>query len=334
MQISTVIPTCNRKTRLLFLLKCLNESDCGLQEVIVVDSGEDRLLSPEIACFNKLHIQYVASEKSVCVQRNIGISLASSPWIFICDDDIEVPADYLAKLTGHIQSHPQAGAVSGLILQKESGSWTGNYPVQSNRLLLWKFIFQLSIWGRLQAAGNGSIMRRIKQYYDEKSNHLSKAGWPVITNFSGDYFTTPVYGLGASLVKKEWLNNSPFDEVLDRHGIGDNYGVAAKFPGQIHVVNNAFVYHHQDETNRLQHKLVYYRRALALDYFSQTIPSLKLVKKRWLLWSLTGNLFFFIFSKQFFMIKPALKTIAMVLCKKNPYLKAATNRKRIIEPLL
>ena len=334
MQISAVIPTCNRKTRLLFLLKCLSESDYGLQEVIVVDSGEERLLPSEIACFDNLHLQYIASEKSVCIQRNTGIKLAKAPWIFICDDDIEVPADYLTKLTHHIQSHPEAGAVSGLVLQKENGSWTHHYPIQSNRLLLWKFIFKLSIWGPLQNAGDGVIMRRIKKHYARKSNHISKAGWPVITNFSGDYFTTHVYGLGASLIKKEWLTNSPFDEVLDKHGIGDNFGVAAKFPSQIHVVNNAFVYHHQEKTNRLQHKLVYYRRTLALDYFRQTIPALKHVKKRWLLWSLTGNFLLFTFSKQFFMLKPALKTIVLILCEKNPYLKASTNGKKIKEPLL
>jgi hypothetical protein len=237
------------------------------------------------------------------------------------------------KLADHINAHPEAGAVSGLVLQKESSGWQSNYPVRSNLLLLWKFIFQLTVWGPLQNSGNGFVMRRVKQSYREKGNHLSKAGWPVITNFSGDYFTTPLYGLGASLIKKEWLLNAPFDEVLDSHGIGDNYGIAANFK-EIHVLTNAFVYHHQEGANRLQPQLVYFRRALALDYFRQTNQSLKHIKKRWLLWSLTGNLLFFIFTRQFFMVKTAANTIHRIAFGKNPYLRAAVNKEKITEPLL
>src|SRR6185295_17891110 len=97
------------------------------------------------------------------------------------------------------------------------------------------------------------------------------AGWPVITDFSGDFFITPVYGLGASVVGREWLLLSPYEELLDRHGIGDNYGVAMSFPVTgIHVLNNAFVYHHQEPANRLQRPLQYLRRVFALDYFIRT----------------------------------------------------------------
>ena len=96
--------------------------------------------------------------------------------------------------------------------------------------MLYRYIFKLSIWGTLQNDTNGLFGKRINEYYYKKGNDISKAGWPVITNFCGNYFKTPLYGLGASLIKKEWLIHSPFDETLDRHGIGDNYGVAAKLP--------------------------------------------------------------------------------------------------------
>jgi len=94
-----------------------------------------------------------------------------------------------------------------------------------------------------------------------------------------------VYSLGASLVKKEWLLQSPFDEVLDRYGIGENYGVIAGFPtSSIHVLNNTFVCHHQEPANRLQKPLQYYRRVLALDYFIHSKKNLQWLKRRWLLW--------------------------------------------------
>jgi glycosyltransferase involved in cell wall biosynthesis len=334
MQISVVISTCNRKRNLLFLLHNLNTSDFLLEEVIIVDSGEERLSSEEISHFNHLNIQYIFSEKSVCIQRNVGIGIAKSEWIFLCDDDIEPPSDYLSKLSEHRQKHPEASAVSGLILQKEKSKWVSNYPVKSNVDLVWRYIFKLSIWGPLQSNGSGLIIKKIQQYYLRKGNHISKAGWPVLTNFSGDYFETPVYGLGASLIKKEWLLHSPFDETLDRHGIGDNYGVAAKFPGKIHVVNNAFVYHHQEETNRLHHRIAYYRRILALDYFRRTIPSLRFIKKRWLIWSLVGNFILYILNGNFFMIRPTAKAILKIAFNNNDYIQSATKNKKVTAPAL
>jgi glycosyltransferase involved in cell wall biosynthesis len=335
MNVSVVIPTCNRKSNLLALLNNLNNSTFPLYEVIVIDSGEEKLQTAEYSMFKNLNIQYINSEKSVCIQRNIGIQKAVSPWIFLCDDDIEMPNDYLQKLTTHLNLHPDTGAVSGCWLQPEKDEWRATYPENSAMELFWKFIFQLSIWGEINCAANNILIKKIKQYYNSKGNHISKAGWPVITDFSGEYFTTPVYSLGASLIKKKWLLDSPFDEVLDRHGIGDNYGVILSFPGTcIHVLNNTFVYHHQSPINRLQKPMQYYRRTLALDYFIKTKDRLKKTKTRWLVWSLTGNLIRFISSANRMMIKATFRLIIVIVAGNNPYYKAAKERRKVEEPIL
>jgi len=301
--------------------------------VIIVDSGEDRLVPGDLIPFQNLTIRYFESEKSVCIQRNLGINKASSPWIFLCDDDIEVPPDYLGTLKDHLEMHEEAGAVSGLVLQRENGRWQAKYPVHSSFELCWKFIFQLSIWGEIECPGRNMLVSRIKKYYRRKGNHLSRAGWPVITDFSGDFFVSPVYGLGASLVRKDWLVNSPYDEVLDHHGIGDNYGVAVSFPADgIHVLNKAFVFHHQEPANRLQRPLQYRRRVLALDYFIRTKQELRSVKKRWLLWSLTGNLLSFVFARDARMTGSALRSLQAIALGRNPYYTAALSKRRVIEP--
>jgi glycosyltransferase involved in cell wall biosynthesis len=335
MDISVVIPTYNRKPRLLSLLQNLDRSVYPIAEVIIIDSGEEKLFPGDYLQLKHLKIQYLSSEKSVCIQRNIGIRKARTPWIFICDDDIEVPADYLQKLADHILKHSEAGAVSGLVFQKEKGEWISRYTEKSAKKLAWKYFFQLSIWGTIECPNSNFLIRKIKKHYKEKGNHISKAGWPVLTNFSGKYFTTPVYGLGASLIKKEWLVNSPYDEVLDSHGIGDHYGVATGFPASgIHVITDAFVYHHQEQTNRLQNSLQYYRRVLALDYFIKTNKNLHKIKKRWLIWSLFGNLVQISFSINKVMIKAALKSFWIVSFGKNPYWKAAQKHLITIEPQL
>jgi glycosyltransferase involved in cell wall biosynthesis len=334
MKISVVIPTCDRKTRLLALLQNLDHSSYPIAEVIIIDSGDDKLLPAEYSTFTNLAIQYTGSQKSVCIQRNTGIGMARSPWIFLCDDDIELPVDYLQTLVNHVVTHPEAGAVSGLWMERQKGDWKATHPVDSERELFWKYLFQLGIWGEIKCK-DSLATRNIKRYYKQKGNHISKAGWPVNTEFTGDYTICPVYSLGASLVKKEWLIASPFDEVLDRYGIGDNYGVTVDFPiPGVHVVSGTLAYHHMEQANRLKRSLQYYRRILALDYFLKTKKNLRRVKKRWLVWSLTGNLINFILSGDRIMTRTSFKSIGKIVFGKNPYYKGAKQGKKVIEPNL
>ena len=333
--ISVVIPTCNRKPGLLALLGNLDHSEYPLFEVIIVDSGDDRLVPDDYERFTNLKIHYMSSERSVSIQRNIGIRLAGGPLIFLCDDDIEVPPDYLQRLTDHLALHPEAGAVSGLVLQQEKGVWQASYPVRSASELLRKFIFQLSIWGEIDCPQNNLLIKKITAWYRRKGNHISLAGWPVITEFSGDYFISPIYGLGASLVKKEWLVHSPYEEVLDRNGIGDNYGVAIGFPVMgIHILTQASVNHHQAAANRLHHPLQYLRRVLALDYFIRTKKELQHIKRRWLIWSLTGNFLMALLARNGRMIHSTFTSIRIVTFGRNPYMTGAKNNQRIVEPTL
>lgn len=335
MDISVVIPTCNRKQRVLQLLGHLQGSTHPLREVIIVDSGEERLTPAELAAFASLQLHYVAAPKSVCIQRNHGIQLAKGEWVFLCDDDIEVPADYLQKIAAHVQQHPGAGAVSGLVLQQQNGVWKASYDLHSPFTLVWNYVFRLSIWGEIHCTNNNFLVRNITRYYQRKGNHITRAGWPVITDFRGEYFTTPVYGLGASVVRRSWLLQSPYEEVLDPHGIGDNYGVNIGFPVRgVQVLNNAYVYHHHAAENRLQRPLLYYRRMLALDYFRKTNAHNLAASKGWLLWSLTGNMLSFIRVRDRRMVKAAMKTMWQIAWGRNPYYLGAKANKKVVQPVL
>ena len=334
-QISVVIPTCERKARLISLLGNLDISTYRPEEVIIVDSGSDKLSPDEYAIFSSLNIRYLSAERSVCIQRNLGIDSAKFPWIFLCDDDMELSADYLQHLVSHLQKYPETGAISGTWLQKESMEWKATYPVHSPRELLWKFIFQLGIWGEIDFQGGNFVIRKIKDYYRKKGNHLSKAGWPVNVNFEGEFILCPIYSLGASLVRKQWLITSPYDEVLDPYGIGDNYGVVVDFPVPgIHVLNHVFVRHHKEPSNRLKGSLQYYRRTLALDYFIKTKPTLKNISSLWLAWSLIGNCLFFLFDGNFRMMRAALKSLIKITFNRNPYFLASRKKMKIIAPRL
>lgn len=330
--ISVVIATCNRRERLLALLDCLAASDYPLQEVIVVDGSSDRLEAGELQRYTKIAIQYLPSEASVCAQRNAGIRRAVSPWIFLCDDDVSFSPDYLGRLVAAAEQDPQACAFSGLWMELRDGAWGASHPVRSGRELWAKYVFGLGIWGEIRLAQPNAWTKKILRHYQEKGNHLTAAGWPVNTDFSKAVIPCPVYSLGAALVRRESLLRSPFDEVLDRHGIGDHYGVIRGFASPfVYVVTGNPVFHHQSPVNRLEQELRYYRRVLALGYFIRRSAN-KPARLRWLLWSVLGNGLLAMKSGNFRLARKSFRAILKMSTGRNPYVLAQKNGRRIIEP--
>lgn len=322
MDVSVVIPTYNRRDRLLSVLQDLGRSTHPIRETLIVDASDQKVAPEDLAGLSHLHIRILPSRPSVCVQRNLGIREARGAWIFLCDDDLQVPPDYLAKLAGHVQAHPEGGAVSGLVMEWHEGTWCSSFPVTSSLNLLWTYLFQLSVWGQIDA--RGPLVDKIAQWYRRRGNHISPAGWPVIVDFSGDFFRTPIYGLGASVVRRDWLLQSPYDERLESHGIGDNYGVALGFPPEgIHVVTDAFVRHLRADANRLPEAKGYALRLFALHYFITSHKEPTDVRSAFFLWSLLGQLVFHASVGDRRLARAGLAALIAILRGSNPYLKAA-----------
>jgi glycosyltransferase involved in cell wall biosynthesis len=318
MEVSAVVPTCNRPERLRALLANLAASTHPLREVVVVDSSDSRLGPATLAELAPLRVVYLEAARSVCVQRNAGIRRASSPWLFLCDDDVEVPRETLARLVAHATAHPAAGAVAALFLERQPSGWSGAFPETSALVVAWKTLFELGMWGPIRA--RGPIGRALAAHHRRHGNHIARSGWPVITEMDGASFRTPIYSLGAALVRRDWLLASPFDESLDSHGLGDNYGVAIGFPPEgIHVVNAAPVYHHRAEANRIADGVAQERRMLALDYFIRTRAELAGARPRHLLWSLAGAGILHAASGNRPAARAMFRALARVATGRNPY---------------
>jgi len=321
-KISAVIATRNRKDSLYRTLRALSNQTCKLQEVIIVDSSDEKLDVAELLnTFSYLNFKYMTSAPSVCLQRNIGIRKSTSDYIFICDDDVEPGPEYVLALSNYIESNSSVNAVSGLIMQKDENEvWVSQYPPKSSANLLFSFIFQLSIWGEVdEKVLNSFWLKPIIEFYKKRGNHFSFAGWPIITDFRKPNFKTNIYGLGASIVKKELLINNPFDEVLDNNGIGDNYGICIGFPDKVNVLTETFVFHHKDSENRLDSTITYYRRVLALHYFLRKSKRFNSINTLWLVWSLIGSIILFVKNRQFRLARAALKSIIVIVTFNNPY---------------
>lgn len=333
MNISVVIPTRNRPESLHRLLRSLQDQTHPVFEVIVVDASDTT--PAEISLrqrFPQLNVILLPSQPSVCFQRNSGIRHATSPYVFLCDDDIEVPPDYISTLAAYIVQHPEALAVTGLVLQKnEKGEWSSQFPPATFRQLLWKFIFQTSVWAEVSRVPTGRLpglfLRGMKKFYQWRGNTFTLSGMPLITHFASPVVATAVYGLGASIIRRDWLLRHPYDERLDTYGIGDNYGVAIRLPANnpIRLVTAAHVYHYQESENRLPGELVYFRRILAWHYFMTRSERFNRFTRMVLYWSLFGNLVSQLILGQSTFAGATLKAMGLILSGKNPYIMAYRN---------
>lgn len=330
MDISTVIPTRNRKESLFRLLKSLSLQSYKLKEVIIIDSS-DHSLSPSIlnSEFPSLHIIYKTSEPSACIQRNAGIRLATSSHVFLCPDDLEVPKEYLTRVVHYFETHPEAGAVSGLLVEPDSnGELQYHFPTIKLTTLLWHFIFQLTVWADLTKTRTTlfgrPLLSLLQWYYRYKGNTYSLAGWPLVTQVNAASFRTSLFSLGGAVIRRDWLLLSPYDEILDTHGIGDNYGVTLNFPGKkpIVVIKETYIIHHKSNENRLSKPQTYFRRILALHYFLTTSNKFLAITQLFLIWSLLGNLIYQVIKHQGEMRRATSKAIRLILTGHNPYLIA------------
>jgi len=283
-----IIATRNRFSSLLKTLKSIQGQTYQPAETIIVDAS-DRTEQLPTKWDGSMPVTWFSHSPSVCAQRNFGIKKAISDWIFICDDDIELDKKYFDELIKHCKANPSCGSVAGLLLQKENGQWVKNYPVKSFAQLVWKFIFQLSIWGEINVRPPSLWMPfygGIKKFYQRKANTMTLAGWPLITQWDEAVIKTKFYSLGATLIRKDWLLNSPYNENLDASGIGDNYVVAKGFPGDrpIHVLSSTYALHHKVSENRMTEPRSRSRRILALNYFL-SIGYTSLLTRAFFVWS-------------------------------------------------
>ncbi len=331
MPVSVVIPTRNRKESLWRLLRSLEAQTYSLDQVIIVDAGDVDLGKAIAAAFPSLPILHLRSKPHVCVQRNMGIRAASAGHIFLCDDDIEPPIYYVERLMAFLLSHPECGAVSGLVVEPlENGEFgDGNRPIRPLTLVA-AFAFQLGLWGSVDEISTNSLsspfVNILRRYFAKRGNRLTLAGWPLFTQITHPSCRTVIYALGASIVRRQWLLDSPFSEVLDTHGIGDNFGVALGFPDEqpITVLPGTIVRHHKTPDNRLSPGTTYVRRVLALDYFIRTNPRFSVINRFFLLWSILGHFLVMAAKRNPELRSSTASAFLAVLFQRNPLIRESS----------
>lgn len=325
--VSVVIPTRNRKESLLRTISSLAKQIYVSSEIIVVDSSDKPVNEIELKkVYPEGNFKILSALPSVCAQRNIGIRASLANFVLLLDDDIEIEENYLQKIEDFIDVHPEAKALSGLVLEKNAEhKWNYTFPKSTFLSLLWCRIFQLGIWAETSVSTNDSwLLRRIKNYFNKRGNTVSKAGWPVLTNFNEPFFRSQIYGLGASVIQKNWLLNHLYDEKLDTNGIGDNYGVAMHLTLEegVFILTDIHAFHHKEQSNRPKNHNAYYSRVKALHYFISKNKKVTKATSAWLVWSLMGNFISSVCKLNFKLGWANLCLIKMIISGNNSLMKS------------
>lgn len=300
--ISVVIPTYKRTYNLIKLINSINEQTYAAREIIIVASGYQK---DDLMKIKKLNPKIIIhkSSPSVCKQRNIGISKATHEYILLCDDDIILPKDYLKTLISYCNKNKNVKIVTGCEHRKNAtGKWEEIQNPVTNFGLLFSYIFGLGVCFNLNQmiTPKNIFITKIINSYKIKGNYITKAGWPVLTNFDFPVMKTSIYGLGCAMIKRELLQKNLYSEELGPNGIGDNFEVALKInklQNKIHVLRNIPYKHFKVEANRYENHINYKKRCYSLYKFLKELPIFTLKNRLFFIWSLIGNGIRFLIKK-------------------------------------
>jgi len=317
--VSVIIPTKDRTVSLKRTLLSIYSQTLLPKEIIIVESNEVKLTKNEIPKPpNGLSIIIERTQPSVCKQRNIGIKKSTGKYILLCDDDIEISKNYIFELANYLNKHIEVDIVSGIILEKnKDDQWTYHQNRISSLKLFFKFLFRLSVWSPVSKQMYPQwYLKSIVNYYIKLDNNISKAGWPVVSNFENEIITTRIYGLGISMIRSEKLEKTLFDPAFIHDGIGDNYDLALRInkSKKIHVLKSVEAKHYKEAINRMPNTNSFFYRCEALNYILHKPEHDFSSKNRSaFFWSMIGNTIYFLGSGNLQMTKVSVKVLKNII---------------------
>lgn len=155
--------------------------DEGLPISVIVPLSKNRrnffenYVLPLIEANNPVEIIVNDDEGRAPKKRNDGFKKSTQPFLFFCDDDILLPANYLESLYNALQKNPDAGfaytGYQGIVLYPESHPMHGNFSIPS-------VDFNISILRRGNYISTMTLVRRdLFPGFDENLKRLQD--WDV-----------------------------------------------------------------------------------------------------------------------------------------------------------
>jgi len=155
--------------------------DEGLPISVIVPLSKNRrnffenYVLPLIEANNPVEIIVNDDEGRAPKKRNDGFKKSTQPFLFFCDDDILLPANYLESLYNALQKNPDVGfaytGYQGIVLYPESHPMHGNFSIPS-------VDFNISILRRGNYISTMTLVRRdLFPGFDENLKRLQD--WDV-----------------------------------------------------------------------------------------------------------------------------------------------------------
>lgn len=126
LSLSIIICTKDRCIEVLACVKSILKQTCYPQEVIIVDSSEDRILEKELKILlveSDITLNYSNIKANLTKARNIGIGKSKGEVLTFLDDDTILGSRYLEEILTVFRSYPSRdiGGVSGNIVNANQG---------------------------------------------------------------------------------------------------------------------------------------------------------------------------------------------------------------------
>ena len=133
--ISVVIPTYGREAILCDTLKSVLEQTYPAYEVIVVDQTKDheadtRRFLEQLSAAKEISL-YAVPWASLPAARNYAIERAAGDILLFLDDDVELPAGFLAAHAAGFNNRPEVGAIAGRVFDRMKLSDSAQPPIET-----------------------------------------------------------------------------------------------------------------------------------------------------------------------------------------------------------
>lgn len=116
--ISAIIPTLDRRERLLRTVASVLAQDPRPAEIIIVDASSAPATAADFATGSTVIRCHPAATRGAAAQRNQGVAHATQPFVLFLDNDVDLEPGCLAALWAVLQTSPRLGA-AGVVLSNQ-----------------------------------------------------------------------------------------------------------------------------------------------------------------------------------------------------------------------
>lgn len=269
MKISVVICTLNNIDQLNSLFQSISIQLLKPYEIIVVHGERDSFTKDLCISWNNklLNVRYTQAERSLIVQRNVGLELSNGEIICYLDDDVILEQNYFKPILETYTSDEKIAGVQGTISNEIKLGWFKNFFIK---------LFLLD-----DMNGNGKLKISGLPSFHKKSTV------PVeVEVFNGCQMT----------YRKNVLQINKFDLKLKKHWWGDDFITSYLISKNYKLIQipESILFHHGNASFSRSPKLAF-MRGRNLTYFRKNLIRNSFLSNIIYLWSDFGQIIIYFY---------------------------------------